>query len=201
MSDTVAPRPITLKPIVECSRAQQEAIRDIRNQPAIRAAMYSDHVIGEAEHFAWLERLRGDERQLIFAVLDDTETPLGIVSVNAWDRRHKRSDWAFYLDAAARGGLGAALEFFFLDFVFDTLGIEKLNCEVLETNPAVVALHRNFGFAEEGFRRANVEKDGRRIGVHFLGLTREEWHAGRAGVAERFADKLARFSIALAPAA
>ncbi len=64
----------------------------------------------------------------------------------------------------------------------------------------MVALHRNFGFVEEGFRRANVEKDGKRIGVHFFGLTCDEWHAERGAAAERFAEKLTRFSIALAPA-
>ncbi len=74
MSETVAPRSIALKPTVDCSQAQQEAIR---------AAMYSDHELGEAEHFAWLERLCGDERQMIFAVLDETGAPLSIVSVNA----------------------------------------------------------------------------------------------------------------------
>jgi RimJ/RimL family protein N-acetyltransferase len=60
---------------------------------------------------------------------------------------------------------------------FNEVGLEKLNCEVLDTNPAVVRLHKKFGFCEEGVRRANVIKAGRRVDVRLLGLLREEWSA------------------------
>jgi RimJ/RimL family protein N-acetyltransferase len=50
---------------------------------------------------------------------------------------------------SARGGLGAAIEASFIDFAFDTLGIEKLNCEVIEGNDTVVKLHKRFLFCDE----------------------------------------------------
>lgn len=53
--------------------------------------------------------------------------------------------------------------------------IEKLNCEVLETNPAVIKMHQKFGFELEGVRRKNILKDGSRIDVVLLGITKEEW--------------------------
>ena len=86
-----------------------------------------------------------------------------------------------------------------LDYIMDALGMEKLNCEVIETNVVVVNMHRKFGFVEEGFRRSNVEKDGVRIGVHFLGITRAEWKAAREGVMNRIGARIANIQIAIAP--
>lgn len=191
------PRDIVLRPIGRCTPNQQEALRRLRNHPAIREAMYTDHLISEAEHARWMAGLAGDDRRLVFVVLGTGGEVLGLVSVTAIDRLHRTADWAFYLAPEARGGLGAALEYHLLEFVFGDMGLEKLNCEVLETNPAVVRMHGKFLFREEGFRRSNVIKAGARIGVHFLGLTREDWIVGRAGVRERIQEVLDRFAIRL----
>jgi len=140
--------------------------------------MYTDHMIGLDEHLAWVDRLEKDTKQIVFVVFLNNKVT-GVVSINALDRLHKKSDWAFYLDDNARGGLGAALEYALLSYAFDTLGLEKLNCEVIETNPAVVKMHLKFGFVKEGFRRSNIIKNDARIGVHFLGLTKEDWAVKR----------------------
>lgn len=192
-------RRMTLRPIGQCTAEQQEALRGLRNHPAIRGAMYSDHIISREEHASWMVGLAGDPRRRVFVVLTQDGETMGLVSVTAIDPIHKRADWAFYLAPEARGGLGAALEYHLLEYVFGELGLEKLNCEVLETNPAVVRMHGKFLFQEEGFRRSNVSKDGVRIGVHFLGLTREDWMAGRAAVRERILAVLDRFEIVLEP--
>ena len=120
-----------------------------------------------------------------------------MVSVNELDWRHRKADWAFYLTENERGGLGAALEFAFLDFVFDQLALEKLNCEVIEGNDAVIRMHKQFGFEEEGFRhlQTNIQKDGVRIGVHFLGLQKTAWMAARSTIRSHYEPILEKFSI------
>lgn len=194
---STASKRITLVPLATADPAVRLKVRELRNEPNTRKWMYTDHEISEAEHQDWLARVDTDDRQQVFVVLDEDRTPLGVVSLNAIDRRHHRADWAFYLTQAARGGLGSALEFAFLDFAFNRFGLEKLNCEVIEGNDAVVKLHGKFLFEEEGFRRSNLLKDGRRLGVHFLGLTREAWLAGRAQVAERYRGVFERFRITI----
>jgi UDP-4-amino-4,6-dideoxy-N-acetyl-beta-L-altrosamine N-acetyltransferase len=141
--------------------------------------MYTDHIIGLAEHFAWIDRLENDKKQIVFVVLLGNKVS-GVVSINALDRIHRKSEWAFYLDDKARGGVGAALEYALLNYAFDALGLEKLNCEVIETNPSVVKMHLKFGFLEEGFMRSNIIKNDVRIGVHCLGLLKEDWVVKRA---------------------
>jgi UDP-4-amino-4,6-dideoxy-N-acetyl-beta-L-altrosamine N-acetyltransferase len=196
MNDTEA-RKLELIPIVELDGEAQLAIRNIRNEDGIRAVMYTDHVIGVDEHLQWIAALRQDKRQIVFGIIDPELGPLGVASVNAIDVRHRKSDWAFYLTQTERGGLGSAIELTMIDFVFDRLGLEKLNCEVIEGNYAVVRLHKKFFFEEEGFRKSNLIKDGRRIGVHFLGLEKASWLRNRAAVVEKYQSSFARFDISI----
>ncbi len=185
---------IVLRNIADCDEEQQQQLRLIRNQPSVRTSMYTDHEIGVDEHRSWLQRLRNDPKQIVFIVLIEDKVA-GAVSISDLDRRHRKSDWAFYLDENQRGGLGAALEFALINFAFDDLQLEKLNCEVIETNPAVVRMHKRFGFEEEGFRRSNIEKDGERIGVHFLGLVKADWLASRDAVEAGCRSVLDRFTV------
>jgi len=99
---------------------------------------------------------------------------LGVVGFNNIDKIHQKSDWAFYLDKLDIIGLGAILELYIIDYAFNEMGIEKLNCEVLESNLSVVKMHKKFGFIEEGFRHSNIIKKDTRIGVFFLGLTKQD---------------------------
>jgi UDP-4-amino-4,6-dideoxy-N-acetyl-beta-L-altrosamine N-acetyltransferase len=169
-------------------------VREVRNLESVRRAMYTDSIISLDEHLGWLERLEKDAKQIVFAVLLNDNVS-GVVSINALDRLHKKADWAFYLDDKARGGLGAALEYALLNYAFDGLGIEKLNCEVIETNPAVVKMHLKFGFLEEGFRRSNIIKNDKRIGVHFLGLTKADWGAKRREIRVAYQSIFEKFAV------
>lgn len=193
--DSSRGRSITLKLVVSCSLQQQTQVREIRNQASVRSSMYTEHEIGLNEHLGWINRLKSDKKQIVYAVLNEEQRPIGVVSVNAIDELHKKSDWAFYLDENERGGLGAALEYNLIEYVFESLKLEKLNCEVIETNESVVRLHKKFGFLEEGFRRENIEKNGERIGVYFLGLTKSDWLSNKAEIFKRYESVVSKFSI------
>ncbi len=191
------PRKIKLIPLTSVTTESQLKIRDIRNEEGIRKWMYTDHVIPLNEHLNWLVRLKSDTGQITFVIMDGQDNPLGIASVSAMDHLHKKADWAYYLTQDARGGLGSAIEYAFINFIFDTLNMEKLNCEVIEGNDPVVKLHKRFLFQDEGFRRSNILKEGKRIGVHLLGLTKEDWMAGRDQLSGQYGRIFDRFSISI----
>lgn len=170
-------------PLLDTPPAVQQALRLLRNQPAVRQHMYSDHEIGEAEHARWLASLQGNPRQQVFAVMVEEELG-GLVSLNAIDPQHGRADWAFYIDSQLQGkGLGSLIEFMLLDHAFGAAGLHKLNCEVLASNTAVVRMHQKFGFQLEGVRRQDIVKAGARVDVVLLGMTRDEWQAQRPKMA------------------
>ncbi len=70
-----------------------------------------------------------------------------------------------------------------------------MNCEFIETNEPVIKLHKKFGFKDEGFRRENIEKNGKRIGVHYLGLTRSDWLLNKQMIFEKYKLVIAKFNI------
>ena len=185
---------IVLREITKCTHEQKKALRKIRNQNSVRKSMYTEQKISFDEHLAWVQHLQCDSQQIVFVVFV-ADVVRGAVSVNAIDRTHRKADWAFYLDASVRGGLGAVLEFGLINFIFQRLGLEKLNCEVIETNEAVVKLHKKFGFVEEGFRRENIIKNENRIGVFFLGLTKSDWRKMKETVKKRYERVINKFDL------
>ncbi|MFK3795026.1 MULTISPECIES: UDP-4-amino-4,6-dideoxy-N-acetyl-beta-L-altrosamine N-acetyltransferase [unclassified Pseudomonas] len=166
-------------PLIEASPSIQSAVRTLRNQEEVRKFMYTSHEISPQEHEQWLRSLKGNPRQSVFAAMRDGELA-GVVSLSAINATQKTADWAFYLDTRLRGkGLGSLVEFWMLDHAFNEAGLEKLNCEVLEMNAAVIKMHQKFGFKIEGVRRHNIIKEGSRVNVVLLGITQEEWEARR----------------------
>ena len=169
-------------PILELSADQQAHVRQLRNQPDVRKFMYTDHEISEAEHLKWLDALRASSRQQVFVIVMEAD-PVGVVSLSAINATHGTADWAFYLDTTLQGkGLGSQVELWMLDYAFGAAGLEKLNCEVLEINPAVIRMHQKFGFVIEGVRREHIVRDGKRINAVLLGITKNEWLAQRPKV-------------------
>jgi UDP-4-amino-4,6-dideoxy-N-acetyl-beta-L-altrosamine N-acetyltransferase len=161
-------------------------VRGLRNADGVRRYMYSDHLISLEEHAAWIEGLRGNPRERVMACFYRDEL-VGVVALRAIRWSDRAADWAFYLSEATQGrGIGGVVEFKLLDLAFGELALEKLNCEVLASNPKVIEMHGKFGFRPEGVRRANVVKDGQRVDVHLLGMTRDEWAQARPRLARLF---------------
>ena len=82
-------RIINLVLLTSLDTESQMKVRDIRNEEGLRDWMYTDHVIGVNEHLNWIYRLKKDDRQIVFVVLDEANVPLGVASVNAIDRYTK----------------------------------------------------------------------------------------------------------------
>lgn len=163
--------------VTRLSEAELLEILSIRNQPAVRRNMYTNHEIGAEEHMNWANALRNADDRKFFSVEND-ESIVGVAGVSSINLIHKRADWAFYISADCQGrGIGSALEYQFISFVFAEFDVEKLNCEVIEFNDKVIAMHERFGFVREGFRRDHVIRDGKKFGAVMLGITKQEWEA------------------------
>ncbi|MGN6307218.1 MAG: UDP-4-amino-4,6-dideoxy-N-acetyl-beta-L-altrosamine N-acetyltransferase [Mesorhizobium sp.] len=163
--------------VTELPEADLSKILSIRNEPPVRNNMYTSHQIGAEEHRLWVNGLRSSPDRKFFSVEHEGNI-VGAAGLSAINLAHKRADWAFYISEAVHGrGIGSALEQQFLDLVFSTFDIEKLNCEVIEFNEKVIAMHERFGFRREGFRRDHVIRDGRKYGAVLLGITKAEWES------------------------
>jgi UDP-4-amino-4,6-dideoxy-N-acetyl-beta-L-altrosamine N-acetyltransferase len=136
--------------------------------------MYTTHEISVDEHRSWFERIKADPTKRYFLYLEDDE-PLGVIAFTDIHACNKTAAWAFYAGEAAPRGTGSRMELAALDHAFDTLGLEKLWCEVLAFNTAVLELHRKFGFQEEGVFRSHHVAGTERVDVHRLAILRSDW--------------------------
>jgi UDP-4-amino-4,6-dideoxy-N-acetyl-beta-L-altrosamine N-acetyltransferase len=151
-----------------------------RNLPEVASYMYTDHHITEPEHARWFAGAMNDETKRYWVIELDGE-PVGLANLYDISAAHRRAYWAFYLaDDRVRGrGVGSTTERWVMRHVFEELALEKLCCEVLETNEGVVKMHQRYGFTIDGVLRAHVVKGGTRVGVVTMSLLREEWTASR----------------------
>ncbi len=174
---------LEFKNILECDDKLKQDVRDWRNGDDVRKYMYTDRIIEKEEHQKWLRSLEGNAKNEFYIVYFDA-LPIGAVSLNNINQEFKSAEWAFYIfdESAKKKGLGSAIEMLLLDYVFIEKEFEKLNCEVIAFNEAVVKMHQKFGFEIEGVRRKNILKNNERMDVVLLGILKEEWLAKRDGI-------------------
>ena len=151
-----------------------------RNLPEVASYMYTDHQISEAEHARWFAGAMTDETKRYW-VIELHGDAVGLANLYDIAASHKRCYWAFYLaDDRVRGkGVGSFTERYVMRHVFEAMAFEKLCCEVLASNEAVVKMHQRYGFSIDGILRRHVIKAGQRVDVVTMSLLREEWASGR----------------------
>lgn len=153
-------------------------VRAWRNLPEVARYMYTDHEITEGEHARWFgDAIERPDRRYWIIELDSQ--PVGLANLVDISERHRRASWAFYLaDPAVRGrGVGSFTEAFVLREAFETLGLNKLCCEVLGSNESVVGMHKKFGFRVDGVLRQHIWKNDHFEDVVSLSMTHDEYKA------------------------
>ncbi len=178
---------VTLRAVREDDRARLLAWR---NDPAVSAYMYTDHVITSAEHDRWFNGIEANTRAAYW-VIEVDGAPVGVANLADIQREHQRCAWAYYLASpTVRGlGVGSYVEFWMIEHVFGDLGLEKLWCEVLLSNEAVWKLHMTYGFQREALFRRHVVRGGVPHDVVGLGLLASDWPALRPALADRLRAK------------
>ena len=161
-----------------------------RNDPDVARYMYSEHIIGAEEHRAWFRSARSDPRRLYWIIQCDG-ADVGLANLYDISEAHSRCSWAFYLGSAnLRGrGVGSGVEALILDYVLQEGRYQKLYCEVLASNEAVIAMHMAFGFRQEGRLRSHIQKGSNRVDVVCLGILETEWREQRAQALARLESK------------
>jgi len=171
----LAEKGFAIKPISQMNVDQRLALLDIRNTPDVRRNMYDSHVIDQPSHLAWCDRMATCRTDHIFGVAD-ADVIVGQFGLRAISWEDRRCDWAFFIAEGLRGrGLGGAIERTVLRHVFNDLGFQKLNCEVIEFNAAVIEMHKRFGFRVEGIRRQHVLRENKAFDVVCMGMLCDEF--------------------------
>ena len=145
-----------------------------RNNPDVRKNMYTKHEITLEEHRSWWEKTKKDptKKYLIFLKNDE---PAGVVGFYNINQEHKTADWAFYSSNPNQRGIGSYMEYYALNYAFEKLDLNKLSCEVLSFNSAVISFHRKYGFKIEGIFKQQHFYEGTYHDIYRLALFKKSW--------------------------
>ena len=173
---------VDLRPL---AAADKDRLFAWRNSPEVAAYMYTDHQITPEEHERWFAGIEGDARRGYW-IIEMDGAPVGLANFYDIDRRHRRGAWAYYLaEPSVRGrGIGGYVEYLMIEKAFGELALQKLWCEVLESNRGVWRMHQRFGFQQEARFRRHILKNGEFVDVLGLGLLADEWPEARTRMAE-----------------
>lgn len=165
-----------------------ELMRAWRNEPTVRANMYTQHEISCEEHITWWEKTkaRTDQKYFMYEIVGN---PIGIAAFTGIDIQSKNSTWAFYASPSAPKGTGSKMEFLMLEHAFDELQLQKLYCEVLAFNTPVIKLHQKFGFNIEGVFRQQYKVNENFVDIYRLGILATEWQEHRQAMLEKLIAK------------
>jgi UDP-4-amino-4,6-dideoxy-N-acetyl-beta-L-altrosamine N-acetyltransferase len=176
--------------LVDFADEHRWQVLEWRNDPSVAQYMYTTEPIPREVHDAWFTRqMELDDRQGWVITMDGKG--VGAAFVSAIDTDNRRASWAFYLaDPSTRGrGVGSAVEYLVLEHAFGVLGLHKLCCEVMSFNEAVVAMHKKFGFVEEGVLSEHYLRSGEWVDVHVLAMFEDAWMERREGFAAKLRSR------------
>lgn len=147
-----------------------------RNQPEIREKMYTRHVISEAEHYAYFERIKNDPTKKYFLCVDHEGTPVGVVNFGQIDLQNHNAFWGFYSGDMKRRGIGTQMAYLALNYAFDVLSLHKLSGEVLSTNTPSLEFHKKVGFQTEGVFREHYLAPTGYLDIYRLAILKDAWN-------------------------
>jgi UDP-4-amino-4,6-dideoxy-N-acetyl-beta-L-altrosamine N-acetyltransferase len=152
---------------------------------------FFDKEIDREQHLAFVERSR-NSGDLLF-IIESNDVPCGMVSIYRIEEAQHRATWGRFAVDSLFSGVGAIVEYMVLQHVFESLQLNRLYCEVLADNTAVMKLHQKFGFQREGTLRKHLVKDGTFRDVVLYGLLADEWReikARRSSISRNAGDVL-----------
>jgi RimJ/RimL family protein N-acetyltransferase len=120
--------------------------------------------------------------------LRDTDEYIGEVSIGGLDWLNRTGETASYLrpDGPYRGhGYGTEAKLLLLEYCFEWLDLHVIQSRVSEKNVRSAAALRKQGYKLAGRLKWCFTKDGVYYDTLLFDITREEWHAVRAGAPAR----------------
>ena len=149
-------------------------ILKIRNENFVRMNMYNNKLISLEEHLNWIRTHLQNKTKRIFKIIFE-EKLIGALITSNISLSKKESEWAFYLTKNSKTGLGAIVEYKFLDLFFKTYPEFELKCEVLEFNKSVISLHKKFGFEIIKTLKNRSSRDGVPLNSVLMKLIKSKW--------------------------
>lgn len=158
-------------------KSELEVVMNWRMLPEITKFMYTDPVITMEEQEQWYIKSKEDKSNLNFMIEADGE-PIGVLNIVDIDKKNQKCSWGYYIAVKEKRSLQLAMriEWNLYDYVFEVLGLNKLEGEIFSFNKAVIRIHNMCGSKNEGELKQHICKNGIFYDVTLQGILKEEWN-------------------------
>lgn len=149
-----------------------------RSLPEITKYMNTDPTPNIEAQIAWFKRQENNPNAY-FWIIEIDGTPAGVSSITEINHANGTCTRGTYIAVKAKRSFETITRIYATqhDFLFGTLGLNKIEIQVFKENDGVVKLNKLCGFTEEGILRQHICKHGVYYDVVNLGMLKEEWLA------------------------
>jgi RimJ/RimL family protein N-acetyltransferase len=136
-------------------------------------------IAGFERFIKWTESQRGAGTYVCFAVcLDEGDSAIGIFQVRQLDASFDTAEWGFAIGSAFWGtGIFCESAVLVLDFVFNTLGVRRLEARAAVQNGRGNGALLKLGAVQEGVLRRSFVRNGREHDQVLYSILHEDWRA------------------------
>ena len=138
-------------------------------------------VEGFENFIAWTQQQRTVGAYACFAVtLKGYDTAIGLFQVRELEPAFATAEWGFAIGSAFWGtGVFKASADLVLEFVFDTLGVHRLEARAAVRNGRGTAALRKIGAVQEGLLRKSFLRNGEYLDQALYSIVSDDWRAAR----------------------
>ena len=175
-----------LMKLIDVTEEHIELIYNWRNQPNIRSVMYDSKPINWDKHVAWFNSILKNDMKYVKIFIYD-QVPYGVGNFSLKDKKNDMGEWGFYIgEQNAPKGMGTALAYKMLEYIFEDLNIRKLCAEVLDYNENSIKFHEKVGFQKEGILREHIYINNSYCDIHLFSYFKKDWNKSKAQLEKYF---------------
>jgi RimJ/RimL family protein N-acetyltransferase len=167
----------------EVRRSDAPALFSMLTTPEVRRYMSAPppDVAGFERFIEWAQNERRAGRYICFAVVPKGyDVAIGIFQVRQVDRRFEAGEWGAAIGSQFWGtGIFAAAADLLFDFLFDQVGLQRLEARALVQNGRANGAARKMGSVPEGVARKALRCGGRYQDQLMWSLLAEDWRQSK----------------------
>jgi [ribosomal protein S5]-alanine N-acetyltransferase len=167
----------------EVRRADAPSLFSMLTTPEVRQYMSAPppNVAGFERFIEWAQNERRGGRYICFAVVPKGyDVAIGIFQVRQVDRRFENGEWGAALGSQFWGtGIFAAAADLMFDFLFDQVGLHRLEARAAVQNGRANGAARKVGSVPEGLARQALKCEGRYHDQLMWSLLAEDWRQSK----------------------
>lgn len=147
----------------------------IRNHPANRHWLYTDHIISEQEHFSFVENLKSRAGKAYWGVFSEDRNLVGSFNTTIKDSGASAMVGLLVNPATHGKGYGKRICRYTLPLHFEYLHIPKIYSEVFVENQASLKAFKRAGFTEENIIDKEIANQHHSGKVKVLSVSQRSW--------------------------